>query len=219
MSETAEEQGENPACNICGAPASPDFGIKTRFACHHCDSQDRHRCLKDAMDNGGLADAMSLAGKTLLVCHLIKPELRLFAEAERLVNFNIRPLPGLEICMDIQDMPQIPTGTVDGLIAIHVLNHVRDEARALAEIRRVLKAGGFFLSTVGYDANLPTQEIADQSRDYGSEALEKYAVDTYRKYNPDAYLAMLRSVMPSQPYLGRDPMTGFWEQSFLSRKP
>ncbi len=219
MNETAAESGAISACNVCGTPAAPDFGMKTRIACYNCDAQDRHRCLKDAMDNGGLADAMALPGKTVLVCHLIKPELRLFAEAERLVNFNVRPLPGLELVMDIQEMSQIASGTVDGLIGIHVLNHVRDEARALSEVRRVLKAGGFFLSTVGYDAALPTQDITDQSRDYGAEALEKYAVGTYRKYNPDAYMAMLRAVMPSQPYLGRDPMTGIWQQSFLSRKP
>jgi SAM-dependent methyltransferase len=45
------------------------------------------------------------------------------------------------------DLP-LPDGSVDAAVCFEVLEHVPDEAAALAEIRRVLKPGGDFVLTV-----------------------------------------------------------------------
>ena len=51
--------------------------------------------------------------------------------------------------IDIQSIP-FPDETFDAVIANHMLYHVPDRAKALAETRRVLKPGGhFFATTVG----------------------------------------------------------------------
>ncbi|MBI5526044.1 MAG: methyltransferase domain-containing protein [Deltaproteobacteria bacterium] len=42
----------------------------------------------------------------------------------------------------------LPDGAVDGVIAIHVLEHVRDDRAAMNEVFRVLKGGGWFALAV-----------------------------------------------------------------------
>lgn len=53
------------------------------------------------------------------------------------------------VVADVQDLP-FPADSFDVIIANHMLYHVRDRARAFAEIRRVLVSGGaFHASTIG----------------------------------------------------------------------
>lgn len=53
--------------------------------------------------------------------------------------------------IDAQDIP-FEDETFDAVIANHMLYHVPDKAKAIAEIKRVLKTGGrFFATTVGDD--------------------------------------------------------------------
>lgn len=53
--------------------------------------------------------------------------------------------------IDAQDIP-FEDETFDAVIANHMLYHVPDKAKAIAEIKRVLKTGGrFFATTVGED--------------------------------------------------------------------
>lgn len=205
-------------CNVCGKAPDAAFYAKKTDVCPNCTARERHRCIQDAMLNTGLAAALDLPGKSVLACHLLKVERMILGDSARFINFDARPLDGLDLRMDIHDMSQIESGSMDGMIAIHVLNHVRDEGRALDEIKRVLKPGGFFLSTVGYHLNLPTRIIADQTRDYGPEMLEKHAVGTYRTYNPDEYLAFLQTWFPTGQFEGRDSLFGIAHRIFLSRK-
>ena len=218
MADEPAERQEVPICNVCGKAPGEAFYARKTDICPHCTARERHRCLQDAMRNDGLAAALDLPGKTVLACHLIGVERMIFGDSARFINFDARPLEGLDLRMDIHDMSQIESASMDGVIAIHVLNHVRDEARALDEIKRVLKPGGFFLSTVGYHLNLPTRGVADQTRDYGAEALEKLSIGTYRTYNPDDYFAFLENWFPTERFAGRDPLSGIAHQIFLSRK-
>src|SRR5262249_8316726 len=68
--------------------------------------------------------------------------------------------PGLRR-LDLTALP-FPDAHFDAVIANHVLEHVADERRALAEIRRVLRAGGFAMLAVPIALALPvTREDAD----------------------------------------------------------
>ena len=218
MTDGAANDYPDPACNICGKPPGVEVYITRTDLCPQCKSRERHRCVQDAMLNRGLAAALDLPGRTVLACHLIAVEERIFGKSAHFINFDARPIKGLDMQMDIQEMGQIGTASVDGLIAIHVLNHVRDDRRALDEIKRVLKPGGFFLSTVGYDFRSPTRDIINQSGDYGAEALEKHSVGTFRTYHPDEYEAMIGTWFPTTRYEGRDVLTGATHRIFLSRR-
>ena len=217
MTESLVEASDTPTCNICGKPPGPEFYARRTDICPHCTARERHRCLQDAMLYGGLAAALNLPGKTILACHLITVERIIFGDTARFINFDARPLVGIDKQMDIHDMSQIESGSMDGMIAIHVLNHVRDDARALDEIKRVLKPGGFFLSSVGYH-NLPTKTIDDQTRDYGADALEQLSVGTYRTYNRDDYVTFIEQWFTTTHYDGRDLLNGTTHRIFLSRK-
>jgi SAM-dependent methyltransferase len=57
--------------------------------------------------------------------------------------------------MDVQTL-DLPDDHFDAVIANWMLYHVEDRARALAEIRRVLKSGGLLLAATNGDAHLAT---------------------------------------------------------------
>ncbi|MCB0133093.1 MAG: class I SAM-dependent methyltransferase [Caldilineaceae bacterium] len=55
--------------------------------------------------------------------------------------------------IDAQQLP-FPAASLDGVIANHMLYHVPDRARALAEIRRVLKPGGTLVAATNSADNM-----------------------------------------------------------------
>lgn len=64
--------------------------------------------------------------------------------------------------VDAQEIP-FPDATFDGVVANHMLYHVPDRQRALAEIRRVLKPGGqFFAATNGENHMAEQWILADE---------------------------------------------------------
>ncbi len=50
---------------------------------------------------------------------------------------------GVDLTIDITDMNQVPSKTYDMFICSHVLEHVTDDRKALSELLRILKPGGF----------------------------------------------------------------------------
>ena len=55
--------------------------------------------------------------------------------------------------MDILDMP-LESESFDFVIANHVLEHVSDDLKALTEIRRVLRVGGYAILQTPYSSKL-----------------------------------------------------------------
>jgi SAM-dependent methyltransferase len=112
------------------------------FECPYCGAHDRERHLFLYLQAAGLLS--NLAGKAVL--H-IAPERRLPAKIlaagpSRYIRGDLFPSSVEEMRIDIEDMP-FDDGAFDLFIANHVLEHVNDELAALAEIRRVLKSGGY----------------------------------------------------------------------------
>jgi SAM-dependent methyltransferase len=68
-----------------------------------------------------------------------------------------RPLPHLAVG-DVQALP-LPDGVCDLVLAMHMLYHVPDQARAVAELRRVLRPGGTLLAATNGEGHL--RELAD----------------------------------------------------------
>jgi SAM-dependent methyltransferase len=65
--------------------------------------------------------------------------------------------PGVDHDVDLENLP-FEDRAYDFLFASHVLEHVRDDERALAEIRRVLRPGGI--------AVLPVPILSDKTVEY-----------------------------------------------------
>jgi SAM-dependent methyltransferase len=177
------------------------------FECPRCSSHDRERHLFFYMTRSGMMSA--LAGK--LVVHFA-PELHL---SRRIAAQE----PGNHILCDLfpasaevtrEDMLSMSfaSATVDIFIANHVLEHVSDDLKALAEIARVLKPGGIAILQTPYspvlhetweDPGITTPEArlqaygqADHVRLYGRDIFERFAscgltsrVQTHDEILPD----------------------------------
>jgi len=70
--------------------------------------------------------------------------------------------PLADVRMDIMAMP-FTEGSFDVIFCSHVLEHVRDDIRAMQEIRRVLKPGGWAILQVPFFAPIPDRTFEDPS--------------------------------------------------------
>ncbi len=118
--------------------------------CPRCSSLERHRLLW-----------LFLAERTPL---LREPLRLLYLAPEEHLQRRLRALPGLTyvsgdlasrhtmVRLDLQRLPMRDAG-FDAAICSHVLEHVRDLAAALGELRRVLRPGGWALLQSPIDAS------------------------------------------------------------------
>lgn len=145
------------------------------FSCPWCFSHDRERHLFLYMKESGLFSYIK--GKRVL--HFA-PETHLSrlvdeAEPELLIKCDLYPWADDMIKVDLLSLPY-SDGYFDLLIANHVLEHVEDDRRAVAEIARVLKPGGYAILQTPYsdvlqhtweDAGICSQEARLEA--YGQE--------------------------------------------------
>src|SRR5690348_607551 len=123
------------------------------FGCPHCGSHDRERHLLMYFEATRLLEDM--AGRTIV--HFA-PEKRLSqriaaTRPEVYVKCDLYPVsPDVER-VDLLAM-KFPSESVDLLIANHVLEHVTDDSKALSEIHRVLKVGGYAILQTPYSRTL-----------------------------------------------------------------
>ena len=88
-------------------------------------------------------------------------------------------MPGVDHRADLTRLP-FPDASYDAVLASHVLEHIRDDRRALREVRRVLRPGGFAalpvpvigLTSVEYPAANPHE--AGHVRCPGSDYFNRY---------------------------------------------
>ena len=196
-------------CGICGAtygmPLSNDI-------CPSCGSRARHRQILDVLNKVG----NPCDGHSVLACHANSIEIQAFlAKANKVVNFDVRPLDYLDLQMDIQSMDKVEDSSFDAFVAIHVLNHVADDGKALKEIRRVLKPGGEALITVPCRENSPTEPCANVVEHYGQDALTQFGVGTYRRYGLHDALNLFSQFFSVVQYKGFDEMTSSSEYVFI----
>ena len=90
----------------------------------------------------------------------------------------------VEHTIDIQNIP-FPNAHFDVVIALHVLEHVRNASRAMFEIRRVLRTSGLAILAVP-DARANAITIEGNASMSASERLEVFGqVDHFRRFGRD----------------------------------
>ena len=208
-------------CPICGYEGmfSP-VKHKPEIWCPGCDSRPRHRLLKLWMDQ-----EMSLAEGARVVHFAAETWVRPVLEARGARYQTADINDKFELVLDITAL-DLPDNSVDMLIANHVLEHV-DDAKAFAEMHRVLAPGGQAVITVpmieGFDQtyedpSLTTPELrarhygdADHLRWYGRDIRERFAapgfaVTEFTALEPQAARHALHR--GEKVFIGRKPNEG-----------
>lgn len=124
-----------------------------RFECPRCGANDRERHLLMYLERIGLLGSMH--DKSVL--HFA-PERRLghriaAAAPARYIPCDLYPITPDVRRVDMLDI-QFEDEAFDLVIANHVLEHVDDDLKALGEIRRVLKPGGYAILQTPYSMKL-----------------------------------------------------------------
>jgi SAM-dependent methyltransferase len=205
-------RGNKVECPVCGGKFSRflPYGynqVRENALCPGCLSLERHRLLWLYMKErtGVFTDKLS-------VLH-IAPEQCFYKRFRKLKNLTYLTAdlesPLADIKLDVQDMP-FGNEEFDVVICNHVLEHVPDDHKALLEIYRVLKTGGFALLQVPTNyGQEQTVEDASVTDPYEREKLFRQK-DHFRLYGRD-YLERLRKtgfVIKEDNYLlGLDAVT------------
>ncbi|OSZ78519.1 hypothetical protein CAP35_09790 [Chitinophagaceae bacterium IBVUCB1] len=186
-------KGNNVACNVCGSTYSSFFPYLNRAnaQCPNCGSLERTRLLYYFIQDKGLISASAR------LLH-IAPEQCLYNVFKKQLQTNYLPADKFEagysyppdtLNVDITTLP-FEDASLDIVIAIHVLEHVQDDAKALSEIYRVLKTGGSAILQVPYqadrehtyeDVSITTPEArkqyygqSDHVRIYGRDYIQRF---------------------------------------------
>jgi len=183
-------RGDRVGCPLCGRiyrrfqrdPAGYDL------FCPRCGSRARHRALWLALERTGVAARRGLRVLHMAPEHGLEARLRALPDA-RYLSADLAHPRAMEQ-FDLQDIPHAD-GSFDLVLCSHVLEHVADDARAIAELHRVVSPGGELLVMVPFDgtraATLEDPAVvgaearraaywgADHVRLYGNDLAERLA--------------------------------------------
>lgn len=132
--------GREVECNICGWQGRKFWQYPPRKVCPKCGAVERHRFLVYIFENQ--IDKSTFSGKHLLEFAPSRSTSAYLKTLFRTITTaDIVPGRG-DLVADICDINQIDDGDIDVVMAFHVLEHVKDDRKALKELHRVLRPGG-----------------------------------------------------------------------------
>jgi SAM-dependent methyltransferase len=186
--------GSNVTCPICEKRYKkflPYGRINPRqnALCPNCLSLERHRLIWLY-----LKERTAFFQRKLHVLH-IAPEACFIKRFEKqhgdqYITADIES-PLAKVKMDIHQIP-FPENTFDVVLCNHVLEHVQNDIRAMQEIRRVLKVGGFSILQVPFFHPVPEKTFEDFTITDPKEREKVFGQnDHVRKYGSD-YAARLQ---------------------------
>lgn len=181
-------RGSNVECPICSHHYSkflPYGRINPRAnaLCPNCQSLERHRLIWLYLENK--TDFFNRRQKVLHIapeaCFMKKFEA---VHKDDYITADIES-PLAKVKMDIHDIP-FTENTFDVVLCNHVLEHVKDDIRAMSEIRRVLRPGGYAVMQVPFFSPVPEKTLEDPGITGAREREEAYGQDDHvRKYGKD----------------------------------
>jgi SAM-dependent methyltransferase len=151
--------------------------------CPNCLSLERHRLIWLYLE-----EKTAFFSKKLDVLH-IAPEACFIKRFEKVhgdhyITADIES-PLAKVKMDIHEIP-FADGTFDTVLCNHVLEHVRDDIKAMQEISRVLRPGGFAILQVPFFTPVPDKTFEDNTiTDKRQREILFGQDDHVRKYGKD----------------------------------
>ena len=180
--------GNQVECPICGSQYRkflPYGRINPRpnALCPSCLSLERHRLIWLY-----LKEKTNFFSAQLDVLH-IAPEpcfMKRFEKqhGDKYITADIES-PLAKVKMDIHQIP-FPENKFDVVLCNHVLEHVQDDIKAMSEIRRVLKPGGWAIMQVPFFSPVPDVTIEDPTITAPREREKAFGQDDHvRKFGKD----------------------------------
>lgn len=127
----------------------------------------------------------------------VAPELCFMDRFEELDNLDYITAdiesPLAKVKMDIHEIP-FEENSIDIIFCNHVLEHVDDDIKALSEMRRVLKPGGWAILQVPFFYPLPETTYEDKSIIDPKEREKAFGQDDHVRMYGEDYAARLASV-------------------------
>jgi SAM-dependent methyltransferase len=151
--------------------------------CPNCLSLERHRLMWLY-----LKEKTPFFSKSLKVLH-IAPEACFIDRFEKIhgaryITADIES-PLAKVKMDIHQIP-FEKDTFDSVLCNHVLEHVSDDIKAMSEIHRVLKPGGFAIMQVPFFSPIPDVTFEDPTVTDRRQREKMFGQDDHvRKYGRD----------------------------------
>lgn len=185
--------GNKVTCNVCGHHFRKflPYGRKARAnaLCPNCLSLERHRMMWLY-----LTDRTEFFDQELRILH-IAPELCFINRFQAIHNGNYITAdlesPLAKVKLDVLNMP-FKEGEFDVVFCNHVLEHVADDHKAMVEIFRVLKKGGWGILQVPLYYPLADKTLEDDTITDPREREKVFGQDDHiRRYGKD-YITRLR---------------------------
>ena len=181
-------RGQNVSCPVCESSYRiflPYGRINTRpnALCPSCLSLERHRLIYLY-----LREKTDFFTTKKQVLH-IAPEACFIPRFEKIhgegyITADIES-PLAKVKMDIHEIP-FKENTFDVVLCNHVLEHVRDDIKAMSELHRVLKPGGFAILQVPFFNPIQEETFEDNSITDKREREKIFGQDDHvRKYGHD----------------------------------
>ena len=185
--------GRGKECPVCGCRRRRflPYGYVTsrdNALCPRCLSLERHRLLwlwlvrESDLGRGAMAlpRMLHIAPELSLMRRFSKMYAR---EAERYVTADLES-PLADMHFDVQDIP-LEDGAFDVVICNHIMEHVEDDRRAMRELHRILRRGGWgvVLSPVERDREQTFEDDSITDREERTRIFGQY--DHRRIYGRD----------------------------------
>ena len=181
----ARHRGDAVHCPVCehSFDTFKNDWNRLNALCWRCGSHERHRAQWLLLQRRPqlLRDARSLLHFSAEYC--LAQRLRRVPDL-RYVTTDLDATQDADLRLDITRL-DLPDGAFDAVLCSHVLEHVPDDARAMAELRRITAPGGFCLVMVPLDLGRDTTYEDDSITDPADRQREFLQHDHVRLYAPD----------------------------------
>jgi SAM-dependent methyltransferase len=150
--------GDGVECPCCGRSFReflPGPQNRPNVACPACGAYDRHRLLWLYLTR---ERPELVTGEPRRLLHFApEPVLRKLLDASPELQYVSADIdsPHADHAVDIQALP-FEDESFDAVLCLHVLEHVEDDRRAMRELRRILRPGGWAIAMVPVQAGLAT---------------------------------------------------------------